>query len=193
MRGLLLLLGVGAAIYTFLVITHDALPGGKAGDTLAGQTQPNHPVAERLSSWGSYLAPSPSQNPRLATSEQTAPLPSQVGDEASQNSERKPGAEYQFAASEDKPTTTSDSSEPQSFELTKPTPTQVATESTTEPLTVKPVSPNKRHHRSAKPAVRDHVVVANVDPWNARWARRADRRRGLGLFMFRPFGRFAAR
>ena len=249
MRALLLLLGVGAAIYTFLVITHDALPGGKADDTLVGQTQPDHPVAERLSSWGSYLAPSPSQNPRLATSEQPAPLPPQVGDVASQNSERKPGAEYQVAASEDKPTTTSDSSEPQSVELTKvvlaaqthseasvssptvrfyspdtelqvvrregvwiqvsdpvtqergwvlqqyvasvddPTPTQVAT----EPLTVKPASPNKRHHRSAKPAVRDHAVVANVDPWNARWARRADRRRGFGLFMFRPFGRFAAR
>jgi hypothetical protein len=252
MRGLLLLLGVGAAIYTFLVVTHDALPGDRADDTLAGQTQSDHPVAEHLSSWGSYLAPSPSQNPRLATSDQPAPLPSQLDDHASQNSERKPGAEYRFAASGNKPTT-SDSSEAQSVELTKvvlaaqthseasvssptvrfyspdtelqvvrregvwiqvsdpvtrergwvlqqyvasvddPTPTQVTTESTTGPLTVKPASSNKRHHRSAKHSVRDHVVVATVDPWNARWARRADRRRGFGLFMFRPFGRFAAR
>jgi hypothetical protein len=77
--------------------------------------------------------------------------------------------------------------------IESPTPTQVATESTTEPLTVKPASPksNKRH-RSAKHAVHG-VVIANADPWNARWARRADRRRGFGLFMFRPVPRFAQR
>jgi hypothetical protein len=77
--------------------------------------------------------------------------------------------------------------------IESPTPTQVATESTTEPLTVKPASPksNKRH-RSAKHAVHG-VVVANADPWNARWARRADRRRGFGLFIFRPLPRFAQR
>jgi hypothetical protein len=76
--------------------------------------------------------------------------------------------------------------------IESPTPTQVATESTTEPLTVAPPSPksNKRH-RAAKPAVRDRVVVANADPWNERWARRADRRRGPGLFMFHPFGSWA--
>jgi hypothetical protein len=64
--------------------------------------------------------------------------------------------------------------------IESPTPTQIATESTTEPLTLKPATPksNKRH-RSAKHAVHD-VVVANADPWNARWARRADRRRGSG-------------
>jgi hypothetical protein len=75
--------------------------------------------------------------------------------------------------------------------IESPTPTQIATESTTEPLTLKPTTPksNKRH-RSAKHAVHD-VVVANADPWNARWARRADRRRGFGLFMFRPLPRFA--
>src|SRR6476620_4530718 len=113
MRTLWFLSLVGAAIYGCLVIS-----GGNTNENQTIQTQ-NHPVAERLSSWGSYLAPSPSQNPRLATSEQPAPLPSQVGDDASQNSERKRGAEYQVAASEDKPTTTSDSSEPQSVELTK--------------------------------------------------------------------------
>ena len=43
-RVLLFLSLVGAAIYALLVITHDALPGGKAEDTFAGQTQPNHPV-----------------------------------------------------------------------------------------------------------------------------------------------------
>jgi hypothetical protein len=76
--------------------------------------------------------------------------------------------------------------------IDSPIPAQVATESTTEPLTVAPPSPksNKRH-RAAKPAVQDRVVVANADPWNGRWSRRADRRRGAGLFMFHPFGRWA--
>jgi hypothetical protein len=70
-----------------------------------------------------------------------------------------------------------------------PSPTQVATEATTEPLTVAPVSPksNKRH-RSAKSAVRDGVVFANKGTWNGR--RYAERR---GLFMFHPFGRWAQR
>ena len=77
--------------------------------------------------------------------------------------------------------------------IDRPIPAQVATESSTEPLTVAPTSPksNKRH-RAAKHAVHG-VVVANADPWNARWARRADRRRGFGLFMFRPLPRFAQR
>jgi hypothetical protein len=68
-----------------------------------------------------------------------------------------------------------------------PTPTQVATESTAEPLTVKPASPksNKRH-RSAKPVIRAPNHVATADPWNPRSARRADRRRGVGLYMFAP-------
>jgi len=76
--------------------------------------------------------------------------------------------------------------------IESPTPTQVASESTAEPLTVAPPSPksNKRH-RSAKPAVRGGVMVANADPWNDRWSRRAERRRGAGLFMFHPFGSWA--
>jgi len=71
------------------------------------------------------------------------------------------------------------------------TPTQVATESTAEPPTVISPKSNKRH-RSAKHALHG-VVVANADPWNARGARGADRRRGFGLFMFRPVPRFAQR
>jgi RsiW-degrading membrane proteinase PrsW (M82 family) len=46
MKGLLLLLGVGAAIYTLLIYTHDLLPDGKD----AAQTQPNAPVAQHESS-----------------------------------------------------------------------------------------------------------------------------------------------
>ena len=75
-----------------------------------------------------------------------------------------------------------------------PTPAQVATETTTEPPTViKPAVPkSSKRSRSAKAAARRRsVVIANADPWNDRWARRADRRRGFGLFMFRPVPRFA--
>ena len=63
-----------------------------------------------------------------------------------------------------------------------PTPTHVATESTAEPLTVKPASPksNKRHRSAGKIRALDRVATA--DQWN----RRADRRRGFGLFMLGP-------
>jgi Bacterial SH3 domain len=253
-RVLLFLSVVGAVIYALLLVTHDELPGGKAEDTFAGQTQPDHPVVQRLSSWDAYL-PSRSQAP-LATSQQPALLPSQQRESPSQNSERKHGTEYPLAASEDKPTTSeSGGAAPEPVEWAKvvlaaethsqasvssavvrfyrpgtelqvvgrgdgwfqvsdpvtqergwifekylssidgPSPTQVATESTTEPLVTKPALPkSKNRSRSAKPAVRifHGVAVANSDPWSGRWARRADRRRGFGLFMFRPFGgRFA--
>ena len=72
MKGLLFLGLVGAAIYALLVYTHQVLPRGEAED-MAGQTQPNQPVAQHLSSWGTHLASrSPSQNPQ-----QFAPLPPQ--------------------------------------------------------------------------------------------------------------------
>ena len=62
------------------------------------------------------------------------------------------------------------------------TPPEVATESTTEPLTVKPASPksNKRHRSAGKIRALDRLATA--DQWN----RRADRRRGFGLFMLGP-------
>src|SRR6476660_2660612 len=94
MRTLLFLSLVGAAIYGFLVIS-----GGNTNENQTIQTQ-NHPVGERLSSWGSHLAPSPSQNPQLATSQRPAQTPPQLVDDASQNSERKSGTESQLAASE---------------------------------------------------------------------------------------------
>ena len=245
---LFLILG-GAALYTFLVVTHDSLQDGKTETTLAVQTQPNQPVAKQVSSWGTYL----SQKPEAPLAQQTAALPPQPS--PSQDLERLPGADHQFAAPEDKAATAqSDSADQEPVELAKvmlaaqthsqasvssptvrfyrpgtelqivrregiwlevsdpvtqesgwvlaqylssidsPIPAQVATESTTEPLTVAPTSSksNKRH-RAAKPAVRDRVVVANADPWDGRWSRRAERRRGFGLFMFRPLPRFAQR
>ena len=243
MRGLLLLGIVGAAIYAVLFFSHDVLTDGKTENTYAGQTQPDHPDAKRLSSWDGYLPnPSVSQNPQLAMS-QAAPLSPQQGD-----TERRPDTGDQFAASENKPTTSEgDSSDSESvawakvvlaaqlhseasvtsptvrfygpgtelqvvrregawFQVSDPvtkergwvldeylsTPAQVATETPTEqPTVIKPaIQKSSKRSRSAKARIRS-VVIANADPWNDRWARRADRRRGFGLFMFRPVPRFA--
>jgi hypothetical protein len=104
MKGLLFLGLVGAAIYALLVYTHHVLPGGEAEDTFAGQTQPNQQT-QHLSSWGTHLeSRSLSQNPQ-----QAAPLLAQQNaadeprsNDPSQNSERKPGAWSQTAASEAK-------------------------------------------------------------------------------------------
>jgi SH3 domain-containing protein len=252
MKGFLLFLSLGGAtLYTLLVFTHDALQDGKAETTLAVQNQSSHPVAQQLSSWGTYLpSGSPSQKPEspLATSQQPALLPQPS---PSQDSARMPGADHQFAASEDKaPAAKSDSAEQEPerakvvlaaemhsegsvsspmvriyrpgtelqvigrvdgwfqvsdpvthergwiFEkylssIESPSLTQAAMESTTtEPLPAKPaLQKSKKRIRSAKSAVR---VVAQSDPWNGRWSGRADRPRGFGLFMFRPFARFAA-
>jgi hypothetical protein len=65
MKGFLLFLSLGgAALYTLLVFTDDVLQDGKAENTLAVQNQSSHPVAQQLSSWGTYLpSGSPSQKP----------------------------------------------------------------------------------------------------------------------------------
>jgi len=248
MRVLLLLGIVGAAIYAILFFSHNALTDGKTENTYAGQTQPDHPDAKRLSSWDGYLPnPSVSQNSQSVTSQPAPSSPQQKDAERQRTG-------YQFAKS-DKPTTSeSDGSESESVAWAKvvlaaqlhseasvtsptvrfygpgtelqvvrregawfqvsdpvtkergwvldeylssiggPTPAQVATETTTEPPTViKPaVQKSSKRSRSAKAAARRRsVVIANADPWNDRWARRADRRRGFGLFMFRPVPRFA--
>ena len=66
MRALLLLSIVGAAIYAFLVATHNVISDSKVEDTFAGQTQPYHPIDRKLRSWGSNL-------PALAISQQPSP------------------------------------------------------------------------------------------------------------------------
>jgi hypothetical protein len=237
-----LILG-GAALYTFLVVTHDALQDGNTESTLAVQTQPDQPVAQQVSSWSTYL----SQKPEAPLAQPTAALPPQRS--PSKDLERMPGADHQFAASEDKAATAESDSADQEpvvrakvvlaaqmhsegsvsspmvriyrpgtelqvigrldgwfqvsdpvtqergwiFEkylssIESPSLTQAAMESTTtEPLPAKPALHSKKRIRSAKSAVR---VVAQSDPWNSRWSGHADRRRGL--FMFRPFARFAA-
>src|SRR6476646_4422140 len=70
-------------------------------------------------------------------------------------------------------------------------PTQVAAvEPTAEPLAANPpVRKSSKRSRTAKHG----AGVSEADALNGRWARRADRRRGFGLFMFRPVPRFAGR
>lgn len=70
-------------------------------------------------------------------------------------------------------------------------PTQVVAESTTEaPTVTERASPkSNKQHRAAKHEAH-RAVIGYADPWNARWARRADRRPRFGLFMFHPFARF---
>jgi hypothetical protein len=252
MKGLLFLMGVGAAIYAFLVITHDSLRGD-TNDTLAFQTRLNQSVDQKVSSWDSYLpSRSASEASQLATLERPT-----AGDDVVQDSEQAGRADEQLAASEDTATTPeregakselverakvvlAAQSHSQAsvssptvhfyrpgtelqvvrregiwFQVLDPvtqdpgwvleqylvssddrTPTQVAMASIPDsgplaPTPAKPAIPkSKKHSRSAKHPVRG-VVVASVDPWNDRWSRRAERRRGFGLFMFRPLGRFA--
>ena len=177
LRTLLFLSLVGAAIYGILVIS-----GGNTNENQPIQTQ-NHPVGERLSSWGSYLAPTPSQNPQLATA------PPQLRGDAGQNSDQKSGTEYQLAASENKTPTVGAKPEPVEWakivlaaqmhseaSVSSPligssTPTQVATEST-EPQSAKPAPPkaNKLHHQSAKPTGRGRLAVAKADHPFGNWA-----------------------
>ena len=64
---------------------------------------------------------------------------------------------------------------------------KVATELIPEPALPKP---KKRSRHAVR--VPYAGVVANSDPWNGQWARRVDRRRGFGFFMFRNSPRFAA-
>jgi hypothetical protein len=245
MKPFLTFLAVGGAIlYGLLAFTQNALQDGKSENSLTAQTQSSHPAAQQLSSWGTYLHDgTPSQKPEnsLATSQQTAALPTQPS--PGQDFEPKSVVDPQFVASEDKaPTIESDSagreperakvvlaaalhsegsvSSPTSriyppgkelllvgradgwFQVLDPMTqergwifekyfssvdshslTQASMDSTTtEPLQTKPASQkSKKHIRSARSA--DRVVAQSVE--------RGVRPRGL--FMFRPFTRFAAR
>ena len=75
MKQFLIFLTVGgAAIYALLVITHNVLPEP------AGQTQPNHPVTQRLSAWGPQLASrslGQKAHAPSSTPQQPVPLPPQ--------------------------------------------------------------------------------------------------------------------
>ena len=181
---LLLLSLVGAAIYAFLVITHNVIPDHNA-------EEPDHLAGQRLSAWGPYLPRrSSSQQPQatLATSQQSAPYgPRPYSENRNQDLERNPGAEYRLASSQDK--------EP-AFEsagtLSEPAPAKPALQKSKKPSrSAKPAfrvsryaKPAVRVSRSAKPAFRvsryakpafrvfryprPAVAVARWDPWNLR-------------------------
>src|SRR5680860_304400 len=70
MRALLFLSAVDAALYVLLLVTHKVLPDGKAEDTVASKTQPNHWNDRDLRSWGSNL-------PALVISQHLSPRPPQ--------------------------------------------------------------------------------------------------------------------
>ena len=137
MRALLFLFIAGAVIYGFLVVTGDALSGGKSKDRVAIQSQPNHSADERLSSWDSYLpSRAHSQNPQSASAEQLAALSSQLSSQESapnQNSRPYPMATLGDAA--ESPGT--EGAKPASS-INAPPRAQVAAESTPEALTRTP-------------------------------------------------------
>lgn len=182
MRALLFLGLVGAAIYGFLIVTGDET-SGTTRDGVAIQTQPNH-SAERMSSWGSYLPSRPSsENPQSARSQGFA-ASSQHSDEPSQNS----GRDQRAPAGSGSASSDIDGVKAAS-PVVSPSPTQVAEASVTEPLKRKSKRTAGKSIKRNPSAKRD--LVANADPWNDRRARRVDRRRGVGLFMFRSAPRFA--
>ena len=91
MRALLFLSLVGAALYALLVLTHNVVPDGKAEDTFASKTQPNHPIDRELRSWGANLS-------ALAISQQPSPQHPQQN-AAHAPTERMSGADDQPAVS----------------------------------------------------------------------------------------------
>lgn len=105
MKEFLILVGlVGAAIYAFLIFTHDALTDGKPENTRTGQAQPIVPSAH-LSSWRPQK-----QDPQVTTAQST---PQQSDD----LSESERGG---FAASESQPTSYgSKTAEPEPVERTR--------------------------------------------------------------------------
>src|SRR6476620_2383458 len=133
MRALLFLSIVGAIIYGFLVITGNALSGGNTKD----QAKPDHSADDRLSSWDSYLpSRSQGQNPQLVTSQQPVTLPSQERSDPSQDSEVYRLALAASKNRQNREEVSGDSLKSES-PVVAPVPTQVAAESTTEPLTTK--------------------------------------------------------
>jgi len=88
MKGLLFLSLVGFALYALLVLTDNSLRDGEAK---TGQAQLNNPVTQRLSSWGTHLAPTqnsqaPSAVPQLTKQQNSADQAQRF--DPSRNSER---------------------------------------------------------------------------------------------------------
>ena len=180
MRAFLLLGVVGIAIYGFLVVTGNALSDGTVKSEKAVQaTSPQS--GTRLSSWGSYLylpSGSTSQEPQAVADQEPVSSPSQ---ETRAPSTSGDGRKVAAALAENggaKEVASGVGSD------------RIAADSATEPSVTKgPLRKSNRRNQAA----RQRAMVSAADPWNDRWSRRVERRRGFGLFMFRPVPRFVGR
>jgi hypothetical protein len=68
-QGFLFLSLVGAAIYAFLVYSHDALKDRKAEISSTGQAQSDHSAGNHFSSWDNYLPTPASESSQSASSQ----------------------------------------------------------------------------------------------------------------------------
>jgi hypothetical protein len=196
MRATLLFLSlVGVAIYGFFVVTGNALSEGNSKHYGAVKALPNHSERQFLSSWGSYLpSRSRSQNPRIATHQKPTSTSGQEQRDAHENA-----APYEAATSSNS-AVGSDNEGKSSPEMGSSTPNQVAEETTTKTAAVTAPPERKIVKRSRSkpkiikqnPSAKRPDVVVDAVPWGGRGASRADRRRGFGLFFFRPGPRMMA-
>src|SRR5262249_44185858 len=132
----------------------------------------------RLSSWGSYLPSGPtSQEPQALANQEPVSSPSQ---EARAASTAGDGPQVAAALAENSAKQVASGVAPD----------RIAADSATEPPVTKgPLRKSNRRNQAA----RQRAMVSAADPWNDRWSRRVERRRGFGLFMFRPVPRFVGR
>jgi hypothetical protein len=183
MKGLIFLLSVGVAIYTLLVVSHNALTGTEPRDVVAAQTRFDNQVSQRLSSWGSHLARRP------PNSQQSASPPSQHKlIEPGESSVWNPDTFYRPSSTEvsGRVVRGTDAALVEGHNHTQaavdPKPDNVAS------------SKSKKWSRSAKRSKnvslskprRGAHKVAKWDPWNIRWARRASRRGDFRVMMVSP-------
>jgi hypothetical protein len=126
--------------------------------------------------------------------QQAAPLPEPI--DPRQNSARKPGDWYRLAASEAKtPASGSEGaalvedghSTPAALETTtEAKPAKAAFQKSRKSSSYKRSKYASRASRSARPSFRASNSFARWNPWNSRWARRADRRRDFRVYMVGP-------
>jgi hypothetical protein len=182
-RALVFLSLVGAAIYGFLVVTHDAL-SENTKDAVATSSQVSQETGDRLSSWGSYLprrVASHTSQSEVSSQNGEGVGQTQGGEEVGQTSERSP-----IVASENEDEDVGKSSENDSVKSGSSIAPSVPAEATTQSGSEPPATKSRVRKSSKRTRSPNHgVVVATADQWNGQWTRRFNGRRGFGLFMFR--------
>jgi hypothetical protein len=183
MKGLVFLLSVGVAIYTLLVVSHNALTESEPRDVVASQTRSDNQVSQRLSSWGSHLAR------RSPNSQQSASQHNLI--EPGENSARKLDAFYRLSS----PEVSRRASGGTDAALVEDGHNDAQAAVDPKPLTDKVASSkSKKSSRSAKRSKnvslskprRGAHKVAKWDPRKIRWARRASRRGDFRVMMVSP-------